>query len=179
MCDFVFRDSTDIHIYDIGVRGDSLKPGVPLLVYMGAYYVLDNGHFGAGLTPLPDSSALVDTHHEPPGCRGLPQGWRRLSRWHGSSRLESGAPAWSPSGVNPLPTAQSKVSTGSPLPPPVGSNVTSARESDDPTNAESATIAARNFVLVDTKPFGLRFGTGSSNMHLPSSVLRRILRRHD
>jgi len=34
----------------------SLNPGVPLLV-VGAYG--DNGHFGAGLTPLPDSSLLV------------------------------------------------------------------------------------------------------------------------
>jgi len=34
----------------------SLEPGVPLLV-VGAYG--ENGHFGAGLTPLPDSSLLI------------------------------------------------------------------------------------------------------------------------
>lgn len=34
----------------------SLSPGVPLFA-IGAW--LDNGHFGAGLTPLPDSSLLV------------------------------------------------------------------------------------------------------------------------
>ncbi len=47
------------HIYDSEVRGDSLKPGIPLLAYHSAYNGFDNGHFGAGLTPLPDSSALV------------------------------------------------------------------------------------------------------------------------
>lgn len=36
--------------------GTTLLPGVPLLA-IGAW--LDNGHFGAGLTPLPDSSLLV------------------------------------------------------------------------------------------------------------------------
>lgn len=40
----------DVNLYT------SLSPGVPLLV-LGPFG--DNGHFGAGLTPLPDSSSLV------------------------------------------------------------------------------------------------------------------------
>lgn len=46
-------------VLDEGVYGDILEPGVPLLVNQSAYYYADNGHFGAGLTPLPDSSLLV------------------------------------------------------------------------------------------------------------------------
>lgn len=37
-------------------RSTALAPGVPLMAVGGW---LDNGHFGAGLTPLPDSSLLV------------------------------------------------------------------------------------------------------------------------
>ncbi|UCH63699.1 MAG: hypothetical protein JSU77_04430 [Fidelibacterota bacterium] len=46
-------------ILDLDVYNDNLEPGVPLLVCHSAYYYADNGHFGAGLTPLPDSSLLV------------------------------------------------------------------------------------------------------------------------
>ena len=46
-------------VLDEGVWGDSLEPGVPLLVNQGAYHYADHGHFGAGLTPLPDSSSVV------------------------------------------------------------------------------------------------------------------------
>jgi hypothetical protein len=47
------------HCNNATVREDSLLPGVPLMVYGAAYQVLNQGHFGAALTPLPDSSALV------------------------------------------------------------------------------------------------------------------------
>jgi len=47
------------HCNDTGVREDSLHPGYPLLAHYCAYMPYDNGHFGAGLTPLPDSSAFV------------------------------------------------------------------------------------------------------------------------
>ncbi|HEX2786589.1 MAG TPA: S41 family peptidase [Ignavibacteria bacterium] len=43
------------HVLDFGLN-TTLRAGVPLLV-LGGWY--DNGHFGAGLTPLPDSSLLV------------------------------------------------------------------------------------------------------------------------
>jgi hypothetical protein len=44
---------------DLGIYHSDLKPGIPLLVYQSGYYYNDHGHFGAGLTPLPDSSLLV------------------------------------------------------------------------------------------------------------------------
>jgi hypothetical protein len=44
------------YITDAGVTGTQLRPGVPLWV-VGAW--MDVGYFGAGLTPLPDSSLLV------------------------------------------------------------------------------------------------------------------------
>jgi hypothetical protein len=43
-------------VTDVGVTFTQLLPGVPLWV-IGAWY--RDGHFGAGLTPLPDSSLLV------------------------------------------------------------------------------------------------------------------------
>ena len=48
----------DIHTkaYDKDVNSTALLHGVPLF-YVGGWY--DNSHFGAGLTPLPDSSLLV------------------------------------------------------------------------------------------------------------------------
>jgi hypothetical protein len=48
----------DIHTkaIDNEVNSTALEPGVPLF-YIGGWY--DNSHFGAGLTPLPDSNLLV------------------------------------------------------------------------------------------------------------------------
>jgi len=43
-------------ISDLTVNGTELLPGVPLWIVAGW---MDVGHFGAGLTPLPDSSLLV------------------------------------------------------------------------------------------------------------------------
>jgi hypothetical protein len=43
-------------VYDIEVYNTQMNPGVPLL-YVGGWG--NNDHFGAALTPLPDSSALV------------------------------------------------------------------------------------------------------------------------
>ena len=43
-------------LFDLGIAGDDLDPGVPLFVPSGWF---PGGHFGAGLTPLPDSSLLV------------------------------------------------------------------------------------------------------------------------
>jgi hypothetical protein len=47
------------HANDLVVRRDSLHPGTPLLVFHSIYQPFNNSHLGAGLTPLPDSSALV------------------------------------------------------------------------------------------------------------------------
>jgi hypothetical protein len=46
-------------VYDVEVRETELKPGVPLLVFWFENYAGDHGYFGAGLTPLPDSTAFV------------------------------------------------------------------------------------------------------------------------
>jgi hypothetical protein len=43
-------------LFDRGIAEDDLDPGVPLFVPSGWF---PGGHFGAGLTPLPDSSLLV------------------------------------------------------------------------------------------------------------------------
>jgi len=43
-------------VYDIEVYGTTLNPGIPLM-YVGGWG--NNYHFGAALTPLPDSSALA------------------------------------------------------------------------------------------------------------------------
>jgi hypothetical protein len=50
---------THTNVLDLGIYKYKLKPGIPLLVYQSGYYYNDHGHFGAGLTPLPDSSLLV------------------------------------------------------------------------------------------------------------------------
>jgi hypothetical protein len=47
------------HANDSVVRGDSLLPGIPLMVHGSAYQPFNHGHFGAGVTPLPDSTGLV------------------------------------------------------------------------------------------------------------------------
>jgi hypothetical protein len=58
MMNHLAMDLRDGHTYiiDAGVYSTALLPGVPLWV-VAAW--LDVGHFGAGLTPLPDSSLLV------------------------------------------------------------------------------------------------------------------------
>ena len=43
-------------VLDLGIYKARLEPGIPLLVYQSGYYYNDHGHFGAGLSPLPDSS---------------------------------------------------------------------------------------------------------------------------
>ena len=44
------------NLIDLGIAQDDLEPGVPRFVASGLF---PGGHFGAGLTPLPDSSLLV------------------------------------------------------------------------------------------------------------------------
>ena len=58
---YVVMTLNDAHawIYDSGVYTVPLMPGVPLLVYRHNGDWSENTHFGAGLTPLPDSSLLV------------------------------------------------------------------------------------------------------------------------
>jgi hypothetical protein len=62
------NDLQDVHTYisDIPVATDTLRPGTPLFVLSGYYSTLlkerlgmDYSHFGAGLSPLPDSSLFV------------------------------------------------------------------------------------------------------------------------
>jgi hypothetical protein len=57
MCQlYLALQDAHVSIFDIDILSSELKPGIPLLVVSG---YLGNGHFGAGLTPLPDQSLLV------------------------------------------------------------------------------------------------------------------------
>ena len=56
---YLALNETHTNVLDLDVYHEELRPGIPLLVCQSGYNYTDNGHFGAGLTPLPDSSLLV------------------------------------------------------------------------------------------------------------------------